>query len=235
MGRQTNIKLSGTVENVIYYKSRGEFYIRSKPQKVKRLPVAIKNSGIFGMSARCSCVLRTLLAPILPMPASRTIMYRVNRAFNLWLRTGPFSNTDQVDAVPSFNGLSLHPQNELGQFFKVPVTVIPSGNGQLQVQLPAFDPVLLIKAPVGTTQVQLQIAVAALKMDNSSLPDFFKTDLSLDYIPGMLAARECDLPMDTFAGRLLTVAISLQYFTNNYVAVNQLTWKPAGIVGSFYN
>jgi hypothetical protein len=162
-------------------------------------------------------------------------MYRVNRAFNLWLRTEPLSNTGQVNAISYFNGLYLHPQNELWQFFKVPATVIRSGNGQLQLKLPSYDPVLQIKAPAGTTKVQLQIAVAALGMDISSLQDFNKTDLPIDYIPGMVHAKEFDLPIDSFAGRLLMVAVSLQYFTNNNVAINQLAWQPAGVVGSFYN
>jgi hypothetical protein len=235
MGKQTNIKLSGTFENVIYYQREGEFYMREKPPKVKRVPVAIMNSGIFGMSATYSGILRELLKPVLPVPGNRPIMYRVNKAFGNWLRTDPFINSGPVDAIPAFNGLSLHPQNELRQFFKVPVNVNRNAKGQLLLQLPSFDPVLEIKAPAGTTSVQMQMAVAAMPIEGSTSRDFIATDFLFDYIPGIVAARDIDLAIGTAVGRLLIAVVSLQYFTSNNVVVNQLTWKPAGIVGSFYN
>jgi hypothetical protein len=235
MGKQTNIKLSGTFENVIYYERMGEFYMREKPPKVKRVPVAIMNSGIFGKSANYSGILRELLAPILPVPGSRPIMYRVNKAFGNWLRSDPFIHPDPIDAIPAFTRLSLHPQNELRQFFKVPTSVNRNAKGQLQLHLSAFDPVLQIQAPAGTTKVQMQIAVAAMPIEGSTSKGFITTNFLFDFTPGILAARNIDLPIDTSAGRLLIVSCSLQYFASNVLVVNQQTWKPAGIVESFYN
>ncbi len=110
-----------------------------------------------------------------------------------------------------------------------------NGNGQLQVQLPAFDPVLQIKAPAGTTRFQIQIAVAAMQINDRPGQDFFKTDWLLDYKPVLVNVTNINLPIDTAAGRLIVVAISLQYFANNNNIINQLIWKLAGIVGSFYN
>ncbi len=118
MGKQTNIKIKGTFENVIYYESKGEFCMREKPLEVKRVPVAIKNSKIFGLAARCSGIVRALMAPILPLPGNRTVMYRVNGAFKNWLCTDPLSNTDPVDAISFFNSLSLHPKMNGSNFLR---------------------------------------------------------------------------------------------------------------------
>jgi hypothetical protein len=235
MARQTNIKLSGTYGNVIFYQSRGEAYMRSKPATVKRVPVAIQNSLIFGTAASSSRILRSLLAPILPMPGNRLVMYRVNRAFSQWLRSEPETNTNPVDTISFFNGLSLQPDNELQQYFKIPVKSVRTANGTLQLQLPPFDPVLQIKAPKGTIQVQLQIGAAAITLVENSIPQFCEVDVSVNYVPGMLAPQLVNLPMATGAGRLVIVALSLQYSTGNTGLVTQPAWQPAGVVGSFYN
>lgn len=229
MGRKRN--------NFVLSEWKGISYIRSKPFKMKQTDATIKTADIFGMAANRSKILRSLLSPLLPDPKNRECMQRVDTAFRQWLYTEPLNLQMPVDAIPFFNGLSFNEQNELKQLFKIPVTTNRQTNGQLQFHIPAFDPLKDIKAPDGTKQVLIKIAAAAMQIDNPSIQDYYKRELSIAYVPGTINPQDIAIPVETARGRLSVVALAMQYFTddNGHASVDQLRWKPAGIVGSFYN
>jgi hypothetical protein len=214
---------------------KGIDYIKSNAAKVKHSPASVRTYSIFGQASKSCKIMRQLLNDWLPQPKSIAIRHRLQNAFSSWLRNSSLTDPAPMDDIPFFNRLSLNEHNELKQFLKFPVEVMRSSNGQLELKLPAFDPLLQIKAPAGANELQIQIALAGLQMDGSSRQYFFTTDLSIAYTTGNLPAKEFDLPIDTAVGRLILVVVSLQYFTDNNVVVNHLNWKPAGIVGSFYN
>src|SRR5258706_14110367 len=128
MGRQTNIKLRGTVENIIFYQWKGIHCIRTKPAHVKRVPVAIKNSGIFGMSVKSSAVLRRLLKSLLPDPRDRKMMHSLDGAFRQWLNTEPLACTEPVDDIPAFNGFSFNLKKGLDWYLKVDISTSRTDN-----------------------------------------------------------------------------------------------------------
>jgi len=223
--------------NVVISSWRDVITIRSKPIKVKQTVPTIRVGRYFGMAANRSGIIRKLLNPVIPNPASRDLIYRLQDAFYQWLRSGALTNNQPVNDIPFFNGLSLNEKSDLSQFLRFPVTVSRSADGQVLLHLPAFDPVKQIKAPAGTTIFYLEIALAGLSIENPAQQEVFQTELAIPYIAGILPAQDIRLQLATMPGRLLIVAIALQYFTGNtmYQGTSQLRWRPAGIVGSFYN
>lgn len=163
MGIQNNIKLRGTVENLIFYQWKDIHCIRTRPAKVKQAPVAIKNAGIFGMAASRSAVLRALLKPLMPEPGNRKIIHRTDAAFREWLRAEPLNDDAPVDQVDAFQQLSFNEKRELSEFLRVPISVIRNTDNQFELYIAEFDAVRDIKAPRYTSEIFLQIMIASLQ------------------------------------------------------------------------
>jgi hypothetical protein len=224
-------------KNVVISSWRGIITIRSKPVKVKQTHPTIRVGRYFGMAANRAGIIRKLLNPVIPDPASRDLIYRLQDAFYQWLRAGALNNDQPINNIPFFNGLSLNEKNELKQFLRFPVSVNRTGDGQLLLHLPAFDPVDQIKAPADTRLLYLKIAVVGVGMGNPDQQETFQTELAVPYIAWIFPAQDIRLQLATMPGRLVIVTIALQYFTGNTVEqiASQLPWKPTGIVGSFFN
>ena len=237
MGKQSNIQLKGTVGNVIFYNWKGIACIRTKPDKVKQAPVAKDNAAVFGMAANRAAILRSLLKPVLPEPGNRKIIHSLDSAFRGWLKTEPLDSLLPINDILFFNGFSFNEKTELGQLLRLPIIVSRAGNGQLLLHIPAVNPVENIRAPVNTSEVLIQVMAASLQIDNPSKQDSVQSQLSIKYISGVMPTADISLPLFTAKGRLSVVAIALQYYEGDHekVLVNKLPWKPAGIVGSFYN
>lgn len=233
MGIQSNIKLQGTVENLIFYQWRDIHCIRTKPAKVNQAPVAIKNAEIFGMAANRSSVLRGLLKPLIPEPGNRKIIHRSDAAFREWLKTEPLHDPAPVDNIHAFNHLSFNEKRELQEFFRIPIIVIRNADNHFEMQIAEFDPLSDLKAPENTSEISLQIMIASLNMENPSVVDCKETMLIIPYRRETLPARQCMLPIAADEGQLTIIALALHYTTAGQIEKND--WKPAGIVGSFYN
>ncbi len=233
MGIQSNIKLRGSVENLIFYQWKGIHCIRTKPAKVNQAPIAIKNAGIFGMAANRSAVLRSLLKPLIPQPGNRKIIHRTDAAFREWLKTEPLDNHARVDNIGAFHHLSFNEKRELHEFFRIPIIVNRNEHNEFDLQIAQFDPVSDIKAPQNTFEISMQIMIASLKMPDPSIVDCKETMLAIPYEKGILPARNCVLPITGNEGQLTIVALALDYKTPRQT--EKINWKPAGIVGSFYN
>lgn len=189
------------------------------------------------MEANRSKILRTLLGQLLPDTKNRECTKRVGNTFRQWLYTEPLHDQLPVDSIPFFFGLSFNEQSEWQQVFRIEVTTNRQTNGKLQLHIPALNPLQDIKAPDGAKQILIKISVAAMQMNNLSIQDQYKTELSIAYIPGTINPQDIAIPVETAWGRLSVVVLAILYFTddNGQTLVGQLKWKPAAIVGSFYN
>ena len=233
MGIQSNIKLRGTVENLVFYQWKGIHCIRTKPAKVNQAPVAIKNAGIFGMAANRSAVLRALLKRLMPEPGNRKIIHRTDAAFRRWLQTEPLHDPAPVDHIHAFQHVSFNEKRELSEFLRMPVMVSRNDANQFDLQIAAFNPVSDIKAPPYTREVSLQIMIASLQMADPSVADCKETMLVIPYRNETLPAWQSMLPITAAEGQLTIIALALHYKTREQT--EKIDWKPAGIVGSFYN
>jgi hypothetical protein len=65
MAGQIDMEITGTIENIIFYKSRGDFLMRTLPMQTAATRKASKNFGYASSKAK---LLRQLLYPLLPLP-----------------------------------------------------------------------------------------------------------------------------------------------------------------------
>src|SRR6185312_3286516 len=129
MGKQTNIRLRGTVENIIYYQWKGIHCIRTVPARVRQTTNTKKEASNFGSAVKTSAAARALFREILQrLPPSRPLIYKMDGALRKWLQTAPLDERDPVNDIPFFDGLSFNEAVDFRRVMAVPVTISRGDN-----------------------------------------------------------------------------------------------------------
>jgi len=213
--------LSETDEPIIIYKWKGIQYSRLKGNTGRQAPVAKIQAGILGKASAISAKLRGACKPMLPGPADRTLMYRLNNALQQWLRTEPQTSTEAVNEIPFLKGFCFY-GNRYGELFHAAMPVSRRAGGDLTLYIPAFDSPNPISPLPFNGQIRLQVIAASININEPAMTNTYETELDISYTGMAIPAQELLLPLPTGPGNLTVVV----------VAVNETT---AGVVGAMYN
>ena len=211
MGKQGNMKFVGTVDNLIYYKWKDIYAVRTKPVKVKQTKASKQQSRLFGMAAHTGAVLRNLLKPALPDAKDRAMMRRLEQAMVQWLRSGAYSTNEPQDNLSFITGFEFNEQSVLTSRLKLPVTVTRTQQSTVAVLIPQLQPVKDIAAPAGTKKVAVKLRAAACSLANDNNINCTGMELNIDYNDALLPAQQVELPVSLEAGNITIVMITLEY------------------------
>ncbi|HPH84002.1 MAG TPA: hypothetical protein PLC48_01035 [Ferruginibacter sp.] len=222
MAKQINTRITGTIGDIIFYESKGEYLWRTKGKTGVQAPAAKKQASLMGKASAISGKLRAALKPILPEPGNRKIMYSLNNALQQWLRNGEQVTTEPLDNIPGLSGFSFYNQVDADMGFRVTMPVSRTADGQISLRLPQFDSPNPIHPLPFSGVIQLHIMAVSCHVEDPSLTTSCEEILTIPYYGNPIAAQEILLPLKTMPGNLTVVAIS----------VNAMS---AGIVGALYN
>ena len=217
MAKQTDTQIEGTFGDKIYYRRRGEYLVRSKGNTGRQASVAKKQAGILGKASAISASLRKAFKPMLPGPVNRSLMYRFNNALQQWLRSGQAETAEQVNNISFLNSFSF-----TGDPFYVSMPVIRLYNGNIVIQIPAFDSPNPIHPLPFEGQINLHIMAASCNLQEPADTRSNETILNIIYNGIPIPSQELMIPLQTLPGCVTVVALS----------VNGIS---AGIVGAMYN
>jgi hypothetical protein len=234
MGKQGDIKLRGTVDNVIYYQWNGIHCMRTVPARVRRNDSTKKAAIKFGLAVKSAAALRAMLKPMLPDPTNNAIRYELDGAFRKWLHTDPLKKAGQQTNIPYFENFSFNKAATLGKLFRI-VNVNRANESDLLIQLPAFNPLREVTAPKGTSRLQLQFIATVLSFSDNAQNKCVSTEWSVPYEDKMVPLHEMILPELVNVQSLVLVALGMRYYSGNETVIDQMRWKPVGIMTSFYN
>jgi len=220
MGTQKNIRLSGTVENIIYYQSRGGSYVRSKPARVKQSKATRKRSTDFGKAATMEKIFRGLLADTIPHPNELAMQRRFRTACYQYLI-----------AQTSLSGFSFSDETKLSERLKLMPKLVQTGSGNLLLQLPDLIPAKHIVAPAHSAQVLLHIGIAYCSLEKSADNKRFSQQIAIPFNHPLIPAREIMIPFTLPTNGVLLLAIGLRYYKEkDNTMIQDKRWLPAGII-----
>ncbi len=234
MGKQGDIKLRGTVDNTIYYQWNGIHCMRTLPAKVRRSDNTKLAATKFGLAVKSAAALRAMLKPMLPDPTNNALRYDLDGVFRKWLHTDPLKKAEPESGIPYFHDFSFNKAGTRGKIFRV-VNVSRANDCGVSVQLPAFNPLRNVTAPKGTVSLQLEFAAAVLSFSDEAQNKCVSYGWSVPYEDKMVPIHEVILPELTNTQSLVLVLMGMKYYRGNETMIDQMRFKPLGIVGSFYN
>lgn len=221
MAKQIGTAITGTIGDVIFYKWKGIHVMRSKGKTGNQAPQAKEQAAIMGKASAISAKLRGALKPLFPETVNRKLMYRLNNLLQQWLRTKP-AEVNTYSEVNLLKGFSFFDNNEGVVPFYAVIPVRRSSEGNLYLQLPAFDSPNPIHPLPFNGQINIKAIAVSCNLFDPKETISEETALNIEYNGTAVAAQELPLQLQTRAGYLTVVAIS----------INNLT---AGIVAGMYN
>ncbi len=234
MARVTDKGISGAIGNVVYYSVDGKTYIRSKPGKRKKKRNQVTNplNSIFGTVSKYGSSMIGLMKKSFGFPVNRNMYNRLRG----WMRNQYAEHMDQANWEFSVkNGMcQLNPGIDLRDFFKLDITVIDSGNGNLTVAFPEINPVNNIKTPSRTMKVNIKLIAVTSPFRDSPLPSNFCTEqYSFIYNSKPVPAISFVLQTKAGVGDIGIVVMALEYETSDSgigLYIKDTRWLPAAII-----
>ena len=221
MAKQVGTAITGTIGDVIFYKWKGIHVMRSKGKTGTQAPQAKEQAAIMGKASAISAKLRGALKPLFPETVNRKLMYRLNNLLQQWLRTKP-AEVNGYEEVNLLKGFSFFDNSEGAVPFYAVIPVRRSAEGNLFLQLPAFDSPNPIHPLPFSGQINIKAIAVSCNLFDPKDTVSEETALNIEYDGTAVAAQELPLQLQTRPGYLTVVAIS----------INNLT---AGIVAGMYN
>lgn len=170
MARDIQFRIKGRMGNLVFYERWGKIYARSHGGPIRQSEATKKANTKFGQASSIAKWQRQLLLPAIPNARSLPMQRKFTGALSNWLRSyaGEPGPTENMAFVNHFN---FNPDAPLETALRVPVGFSQSAKGIFTCSLPAFVPVQAIKAPAGTSNISLLIAVSSCGLYNNHYQD----------------------------------------------------------------
>lgn len=237
MAKVTDVFVSGTVENLVFYRRMGKSCSRIKRTHIHQTaPTKIRGLN-FGIAARAAKALRSGLQSIMPFPTDRSMQSRFSGAIAKWLSLYSVESLPAGNAPGYFSNFQFTAGATFGERCKVPLEVIPSWPGSLTVSIDAFIPVEKIKAPAGTSFVKLTITVTSCILKSGISNGMVTQTIMIPYNNILIPAQSMDFTLPAPTGSITVTAARLQYCKNGnslFHIINDVAWMPAGIINASY-
>lgn len=212
MGKQRNTEIEGTFDNTIWYKNGKKFLVRAKGNTGKQGKEAKIQASLLGQASALSARIRKGLAPVLPEPGNRKMMYALNYALQQWLRTGQHQSDNPASNLPFIHGFVFHRNDSTGENY-LSLQVSRTAGGLL-LHIPPFDsPNPIHPLPFSGT-VELRIAAVSCSLADKAATRTWDSTLTITYNGTPLPAREIFIPLESLPGCLTVVALSVNGMTS---------------------
>jgi hypothetical protein len=236
MPSQINLRITGKFGNIIFYKRGDKYYARSAAGRTRQTKATKKRATEFGKSSRAGKILRQQLLPVIPFPADNKMQTRLVSDLFSWFRSG-FDPRQPCDPVLFLNNFRFTEGDTVAERWRVSLEVTKTGDGVLQIKIPAFVPAKNILAPAGTVSVKCNIATGGYHLKSGTGTGGFSTSLNFNYDDEPVRWQTISLPTPTRSGSLIVTGVSLEYYFTKSGQLQKTMNKafvPAGIMKAMY-
>lgn len=234
MAKQQDTAITGTVGDIIFYKWKDKFCIRSKGRTGTQAPIAVENGGHFGKASGLSARFRKMLAPILNEPKSRRLMYKMNNALYAMLRDNGTQTVSPASGLPHLKGLSLFEQDDIKFNLIGYLSVERTPDGILTLKLPPCNPAYMSMSNEYPF-LHVQLMVVACDLHDNKVNRQFEYSFMLPYTDTLFPSRDISLPFHCEPGQLTLVCASMGYADAQQRPVPEAGWRFAGIIDALWN
>jgi len=229
MAIQGNMKYIGTVDGVIHYCSKGEYYMRTVPEEVQQTEATKESAGIFGNASSIGSILRHSLESILSNPREKEMQNRFTAAIQAFLyesqgREPRFVPEEERLESFAFN-LKARSNHKLQQL--VTAGYVPESG--IDISIPAFIPTKTFTAPTGTRALRLIFCATVVNWQRLKVTDQYMQVLELEYTGNQVTVQNLQLPVTSASGSIITCTVALQFcksFNHYAIPVSNLKYLP---------
>jgi len=236
MARIDDVLVSGTFDNIVFYRRMGKTCARMKRSGIKQTVLTRKRGVNFGIAARAGKALRMGLNPCMPNPTDRSMQSRFSGAIARWLGTKEVGGLSPSDPIPFISSYSFTTEDSFTERCKVPFGIGVSEGG-VEVTLAAFVPSKRISAPAGTVAVKLVIAIAGCRLATGVFTGGSSQTIHIPYDDVEMPAQTLRFDVPGDKGNMIVTAARLIYtgIKNGHPCIiDKKGFNPAGVINAVY-
>lgn len=219
MARYTDKGINGTVGPVVLYTMNGQQYMRSKPSPRPRRkqpsPGTVATTSIFGLVSTCGSDMMGAVRNRFLYPF-RLATYNTVRG---WMRNQYAYYHQAPEWKLVVNGGDMYQLNReanLAGHLRTNLSVTDTGMGKIELFMDALDPRRGVKAPKGTTAVNIKAVAAATAFDKNHYHTVVAEEQWLvPYSQQMLPPKKMLLDTGAQAGDIAIVLVAVEYCTGH--------------------
>jgi hypothetical protein len=236
MATQENTRLEGSIGNIIFYKFRGGYYMRSKPVNVTRNDASVKSAQNFGKASRICRQIREMIEPINPAASDKRAIYRFTGALNKminWKEKNKLGITRLLGILPLITGFQFNDQADIPLAIK-PVVTFPA-SGRMEIQLMPFVSADGLYAPYNTEHIIFKIVITTTNMSELKTTRTDIPEIKIPYNHETFSPESISLPVITDQDSLILIVLTIEYFVNTKEGtgiLNSVKNMPCGIIWS---
>lgn len=237
MATVTDVFVSGSVGNLIFYRRMGKSCARIKRVNLKQT-AATRMRGInFGVASKAGKALRNGLTAAMPVTTDRNMQNRFSGSIAKWIGLSGIAELTPTNKVPFVSELAFTKEQPFYGRFKVPVSISQPEANVITLGIDAFVPTLQISAPADTLFVTLIISVAGCLLKTGEPLGSETHTMEIAYNDSLVPAQMLEFHVATSAGNLTVTAARLIYKKvdgNSLTEINKEAFIPAGVIDARY-
>lgn len=237
MATVTDVFVSGSVGNLIFYRRKGKNCARIKRAHLKQTSATRMRGLNFGVASRAGKALRSGLRVAMPVPTDRDMQNRFSGSIAKWIGQTTIDELPPSEVVPFVSTLAFTKEQPFSGRFKVPLTISMLQENIIAVGIDAFVPTLQISAPAGTSLVTLIISVAGCQLKTGEPLGNETHTIEIPYNDTLIPAQMPEFHVATSAGSLTVAAARLIYkkpANETWIDMNKEAFMPAGVIDARY-
>ncbi len=237
MARFENGNISGAIGNIVFYTMDGKNYVKAKPATGKRKKTQPRSPQVQSFSD--ASIYGTSVINWLKPHLAFTFKRITYNAFRSWLNFSIRQHQSESTWPLSVAGTLLYNINresEIRDILLVLPSITSDETGNISIQFPSFIPVNQIKAPNGTTEVQLKLIAVSNPFSNAVKICSVKSELYIfSYDKNMLSENEIIIATNAKTGYMLFVIIAITFKGRRggaSILITDTKWLPAAIMAA---
>jgi hypothetical protein len=235
MAKLTPNGLSGSIGKITYYTINGVPCAKEKTVNINQTAATKASASKFGIASGCSRAIRDGLEPFITPMNNLDMRNRLTSAVYEWVLSKPEAANNSFVPVSTLNGFDFNIESALRKKFLTAIRADWSVPGRVTVAIPALDPFQHIKAPVGTSSVDIWVGFTNFRVDEPVRDTHRSTMLQVTYLQDRIVApKEIEFNISELPNSLNVLAMGLRYNASGIAPGDKLKWLPAGIVEAWY-
>lgn len=212
------LKLTGTLDNLVFYKKGNEYFVKSKPKpigkKYHKDPKYARqraNNELFVKSVMANKLLRDSLGPVLSSIISVPVG-QITKMFRQYYGIHQFEDEPGNEDLSFFKGFHLSEKRRIDSILSWPIlSSLDRNSGHFRIIMPELND-CSIRAPKDATHFQVTIAVSAI--DPGKKVSKMEMDTSpMVPVPGEpLASISLSVRIPELPGSMLFGVMAIQFF-----------------------
>ncbi len=240
MARQRDAKLVGTVGNIIFYNSMGEFYMRAKPVTVRRTQSSVNSGFNFGKASKISRQIRDFIDGINPSKSNKQA-YRFNGAihkFISWKEKKDAASIRMPDKLPFIYRFQFNDESDLSVITAIQPSVRTPVPGTTEIDLLPFFPSQNLHAPANTNSIILKMILMGVSLAKAETELIGSGEIAVPYSDELFKPPVISISNSPKTGDIVVMVMAIQYMVNKKGEIELLNDNkkmPCGICWAKYD